>query len=67
MPLVNNSLQWSKGSQFKAAWNKHKDDPDLTSFHHSFSEQQPAVDAQLVMLAQRFIRQRDRVIGLASM
>ncbi|XP_060188730.1 uncharacterized protein At2g39910 [Lycium barbarum] len=39
-------IQQSKGSQFKAAWDKHKDDPDLTIFHHSFSEQQPAMVAQ---------------------
>ncbi|MCD7449828.1 hypothetical protein HAX54_001744 [Datura stramonium] len=36
-------IQQSKGSQFKAAWEKHKDDPDLTIFHHAFSEQQPAM------------------------
>ncbi|KAM3234412.1 putative protein isoform X1 [Capsicum chacoense] len=40
-------IQQSKGSQFKAAWDKHKDDPDLAIFHHSFSEQQPAMVAQL--------------------
>ncbi|XP_033509739.1 uncharacterized protein At2g39910 isoform X1 [Nicotiana tabacum] len=37
-------IQQSKGSQFKAVWDKHKDDPDLTVFHHSFSEQQLAMD-----------------------
>ncbi|OIT39680.1 PREDICTED: uncharacterized protein At2g39910 isoform X1 [Nicotiana attenuata] len=38
-------MHQSKGSQFKAAWDKHKDDPDLTVFHHSFSEQQLAMGA----------------------
>ncbi|KAK4717429.1 hypothetical protein R3W88_015767 [Solanum pinnatisectum] len=40
-------IQQSKGSQFKAAWDKHKDDPDLTIFHHSLIEQQPAMVVQL--------------------
>ncbi|XP_070026915.1 uncharacterized protein At2g39910 isoform X2 [Nicotiana sylvestris] len=38
-------IHQSKGSQFKAAWDKHKDDPDLTVFHHSFSEQQLAMES----------------------
>ena len=38
-------IHQSKGSQFKAVWDKHKDDPDLTVFHHSFSEQQLAMNA----------------------
>uniref|UniRef100_M1AB79 Uncharacterized protein n=2 Tax=Solanum tuberosum TaxID=4113 RepID=M1AB79_SOLTU len=40
-------IQQSKGSQFKAAWDKHKDDPDLTIFHHSLIEQQPAMVVRL--------------------
>ncbi|KAJ8532215.1 hypothetical protein K7X08_012138 [Anisodus acutangulus] len=39
-------IHQSKGSQFKAAWDKHKDDPDLTIFHHSFREQQLAMVTQ---------------------
>ncbi|XP_019182523.1 PREDICTED: uncharacterized protein At2g39910 isoform X1 [Ipomoea nil] len=30
-------MHQSKGSQFEAAWDKHKTDPDLTAFHHSFT------------------------------
>ncbi|KAI5670543.1 hypothetical protein M9H77_10907 [Catharanthus roseus] len=31
-------IQKSKGSQFEAAWNKHKEDPDLTAFHDLFTK-----------------------------
>ncbi|XP_059628037.1 uncharacterized protein At2g39910 isoform X2 [Cornus florida] len=38
-------LQQCKGSQFKAAWDKHKDDPNLTALAPSFS----GINAEMVV------------------
>ncbi|KAL3521171.1 hypothetical protein ACH5RR_019320 [Cinchona calisaya] len=36
-------IQQSKGSHFEALWNKHKEDPDLTTFHELFTRKDSAV------------------------
>ncbi|XP_027110863.1 uncharacterized protein At2g39910 isoform X7 [Coffea arabica] len=36
-------IQQSRGSQFEALWNKHKEDPDLTAFHELFTRKDVAL------------------------
>lgn len=36
-------IQQSRGSQFEALWNKHKEDPDLTAFRELFTRKDVAL------------------------